>query len=114
MVNLLNFRAHAACEPPRPESRENINGAEAHQRYGAVAQNYVAEGSGSIVWEGPKALVFIGGGERDWNQVVCVRHPSRQVFLQMVSQPNYLAATVHRTAGLERTALLCCAAGTAA
>jgi uncharacterized protein (DUF1330 family) len=114
MVNLLKFRAHAAYEPSRPESRENINGSEAYQRYGAVAQQCVAEVGGSIVWAGPQALVFIGGGEQDWDQVVCVRYPSRQAFLQMVSQPRYLAATIHRTAGLERTALLCCAAGTAA
>jgi hypothetical protein len=31
----------------------------------------------------------------------------------MVSDPDYLAATYHRDAGLERTALLCCNAGSA-
>ena len=114
MVNLLKFRTHAQYEASRPEAREGISGAEAYQRYGAVAQKCVAEVGGSIVWAGPQALVFIGGAEQEWDQVVCVRYPSRPAFLKMISQPHYLAATHHRTAGLERTALLCCAAGTAA
>jgi uncharacterized protein (DUF1330 family) len=113
MVNLLKFRVRADYEPSRPEARENISGAEAYQRYGTVAQKCVAEVGGRIVWAGPQALVFIGGAEQEWDQVVCVRYPSRQAFLTMVSQPHYLAASHHRTAGLERTALVCCAAGTA-
>ena len=113
MVNLLKFRQKASYEVSRSEAREGLSGAEAYQRYGAVAQKCVAEVGGSIVWGGPQALVFIGGAEQEWDQVVCVRYPSRQAFLTMVSAPHYLAATYHRTAGLERTALLCCRAGTA-
>ena len=114
MVNLLKFRARAEYEASRPEAHESVSGAEAYQRYGVVAQKCVAEVGGSIVWAGPQALVFIGDDAQKWDQVVCVRYPSRQAFLKMVSQPHYLAASHHRTAGLERTALLCCAAGTAA
>jgi uncharacterized protein (DUF1330 family) len=114
MVNLLEFRERAEYEPSQPEVREGISGVEAYQRYGAVAQKCVAEVGGSIVWAGQQAIVFIGRGEQDWDQIVCVRYPSRQAFLWMVFQPHYLAASIHRTAGLERTALLCCAAGTAA
>ena len=113
MVNLLKFRIRAAYEPSQAEAKEGISGAEAYQRYGAVAQKCVAEVGGSIVWAGPQALDFIGGAEQGWDQVICVRYPSRQAFLKMVSAPHYLAGTYHRTAGLEQTALLCCQAGTA-
>ncbi len=113
MVNLLKFRKQADYEHARPEAAERISGAEAYLRYGTVAQKCVAEVGGSIVWAGPQALVLIGGDEQSWDQVVCVKYPSRQAFLKMVTQPHYLAATYHRTAGLERTALLCCSAGTA-
>lgn len=113
MVNLLKFRPRAQYEASQPEAKESLSGAEAYQRYGAVAQRCVGEVGGSIVWAGPQALVFIGGAEQDWDQVVCVRYPSREAFLKMVSQPQYLAASYHRTAGLERTALLCCGAGLA-
>lgn len=114
MVNLLKFRARAQYDAGRAEADLGISGAEAYQRYGAVAQKCITEVGGSIVWGGPQAFVFIGGSEQDWDQVVCVRYPSRQAFLKMVSQPHYLAASYHRTAGLERTALLCCGAGLAA
>ena len=91
MVNLLKYRDR-----------------EAYMRYGAVAAKCVAARGGSIVWMGKQALVFIGGSEQDWDEVVCVRYPSRQKFLDMIADPEYLAAIPHRDAGLERTALLCC------
>jgi uncharacterized protein (DUF1330 family) len=114
MVNLLKYRARAAYELDRAEAKEGLTGREAYQRYGMTAFKCVTERGGSIVWMGPQALVFIGGPEQNWDDIVCVRYPSRQNFLAMVSDPKYLAATYHRDAGLERTALLCCKAGSAA
>jgi uncharacterized protein (DUF1330 family) len=114
MVNLLKYRARAAYEPGRAEAKENLSGREAYQRYGAVAIEHVTGLGGGIVWGGPQKLVFIGGPEQEWDDIVCVRYPSREAFLKMIANPDYLAASYHRDAGLERTALLCCAAGTAA
>ncbi len=114
MVNLLKYREKADYAADRAEAKENLSGLEAYRRYGAVALKCVGEAGGGIVWGGQQALVFIGGGEQDWDEVICVRYPSRQAFLQMVARPDYLAATYHRDAGLARTALLCCKAGTAA
>ena len=114
MVNLLKYRAHAAYENDRAEAKENLSGREAYQRYGMTAFKHVSQRGGGIAWMGPQALVFIGGPEQEWDDVVCVRYPSRHKFLEMISDPDYLAATYHRDAGLERTALLCCKAGSAA
>src|ERR1700743_360823 len=114
MVNLLKYRAKARYEPDAKEARENLAGRDAYQRYALTALRCVAEAGGGIVWMGQQALVFIGGPEQEWDEVVCVRYSSRDKFLEMVARPDYLAATYHRDAGLERTALLCCAAGSAA
>ena len=114
MVNLLKYRDRAAYDDDRAEAKESLTGREAYQRYGMTALRCVGEAGGGIVWMGAQRLVFIGGPEQEWDDVVCVRYPSRQKFLEMVSRPDYLAATLHRDAGLERTALLCCAAGSAA
>src|SRR5579872_4914078 len=89
MVNLLKFRPRARYEAGARESKEDLSGAEAYLRYGAVAQKCVAEVGGSIVWAGLQSLVFIGGDDQTWDQVICVRYPSRQAFLKMVSQPQY-------------------------
>jgi uncharacterized protein (DUF1330 family) len=114
MVNLLKYRERAAYEAARAEAKEDLSGREAYQRYGAAAFQHVSARGGSIAWMGPQALVFIGGPEQEWDDIVCVKYPSRQKFLEMVSDPDYLAAAYHRDAGLERTALLCCKAGSAA
>ncbi|HWA92284.1 MAG TPA: DUF1330 domain-containing protein [Rhizomicrobium sp.] len=114
MVNLLKYRRRARYEPDAKEAFENLTGREAYQRYGLTALRCVTELGGGIVWLGLQALVFIGGAENEWDEVVCVRYPSRQTFLEMIARPDYLAAKYHRDAGLERTALLCCSAGSAA
>ncbi len=114
MVNLLKYRRTATYETGCAEAAENLSGREAYRRYGQTAVKCIGEAGGAIVWMGAQALVFIGGPEQDWDDVVCVRYPARRNFLEMVSRPDYLAATYHRDAGLERTALLCCSAGSAA
>jgi uncharacterized protein (DUF1330 family) len=114
MVNLLKYREKADYAADRAEAKENLSGLDAYRRYGAVALKCVGEAGGGIVWGGQQALVFIGGSEQEWDEVICVRYPSRQAFLGMVARPDYLAATYHRDAGLARTALLCCKAGMAA
>jgi uncharacterized protein (DUF1330 family) len=114
MVNLLRYRERAAYGAERPEAKENISGKTAYQRYGATALRCVIEAGGQITWGGQQALVVIGSGEDEWDEVICVRYPSRQAFLAMTDRPDYRAALYHRDAGLERTALLCCSAGTAA
>lgn len=114
MVNLLRFRANAAYEDGRPEAKEQLSGRAAYQRYGATALKCVLEAKGRIVWAGQQELVAIGGADDEWDEVICVYYPSIRAFLAMIERPDYLAALYHRDAGLERTALLCCSAGTAA
>jgi len=114
MVNLLTYREMAAYEEARAEAKEKLSGRAAYQRYGATALRCVLEAGGSIVWGGQQLMVAVGDKGDDWDEVVCVRYPSRAAFLAMIDRPDYRAALYHRDAGLERTALLCCAAGTAA
>jgi uncharacterized protein (DUF1330 family) len=114
MVNLLRYRDRAAYTVDRAESKENLSGKSAYQRYGATALRCVIEAGGQITWGGKQELVVIGGSEDEWDEVICVRYPSRNAFLEMTDRPDYRAALYHRDAGLERTALLCCSAGTAA
>jgi uncharacterized protein (DUF1330 family) len=115
MVNLLKYRKKAAYPPERGEAKENLSGRDAYQRYGMVAIQHVTQRGGSVVWGGPQKFVMIGDdAANDWDDVVCLRYPSSQAFLNMTQDPAYLAAHYHREAGLQRTALLCCGAGMAA
>lgn len=114
MVNLLRFRERAAYEAGTAEAGQNLSGRAAYQRYGAAALKCVLETGGQIAWGGQQEMVVIGNADNEWDEVVCVRYPSRAAFLEMIDRPDYRAALYHRDAGLERTALLCCSAGTAA
>jgi uncharacterized protein (DUF1330 family) len=114
MVNLLRYRDKAAYEAQRPEAKENLSGRAAYQRYGATALRCVLEAGGSLAWGGQQDMAVIGGKDDEWDEVVCVRYPSRRAFLDMIARADYRAALYHRDAGLERTVLLCCSAGTAA
>jgi uncharacterized protein (DUF1330 family) len=114
MVNLLRFRERAAYEPGTGEADQNLSGREAYQRYSETALICLLEAGGEITWAGLQELVVIGGAKDEWDEVICVRYPSRAAFLEMTNRPDYRAALYHRDAGLERTALLCCSAGTAA
>jgi uncharacterized protein (DUF1330 family) len=114
MVNLLKYRKKADYAPERAEAKEDLSGRDAYQRYGMVALQQVMKRGGSVVWGGSQKFVMIGDDANDWDEVVCVRYPSREAFLNMTQDPEYLAAHYHREAGLERTVLLCCGAGMAA
>lgn len=114
MVNLLKYRAQAAYGD-RAEAKDHLSGRDAYQRYGMVALQHVMKRGGSVVWGGPQKFVMVGeDAANDWDDVVCVRYPSRTAFLEMTQDPDYLAAHYHREAGLERTVLICCGAGMAA
>ena len=108
MVNLLKFRARAQYDADVPEAGENLTGREAYRRYGQIAFVQVSKVGGNVVWGGKQRFVAIGGDDQDWDEVVCVRYPSRAAFLTMAADPDYLKGIYHRDAGLERTVLLCC------
>ncbi len=114
MVNLLKFRKKAAYGPERPEAKENLSGADAYRRYATAALQYVSSMGGGVVWSGAQKTVVVGDdAQDDWDEVLCVRYPSREAFLKMAQDPAYLSAHYHREAALERAALLCCGAGMA-
>ncbi|HEY0107396.1 MAG TPA: DUF1330 domain-containing protein [Rhizomicrobium sp.] len=113
MVNLLKYRARADYPADKPEAGEMLSGREAYLRYGVEVSKILGKIGARIVWQGRQSLVMIGEGE-GWDDVVCVRYPSRQAFLGMARSAEYNAIHYHRDAGLADTVLLCCEAGTAA
>jgi uncharacterized protein (DUF1330 family) len=76
------------------------------------AFTFVIAVSGAVVWQGmPKALL-LGSPEERWDLALLVRYPSKEAFLALVSNPDYQAITVHRTAALEDSRLIATAPAT--
>jgi uncharacterized protein (DUF1330 family) len=104
MINLLRYRAQAAY--PDGFDAEPCSGREAYQRYGTVAAGRVASVGGRLLWMGRVRASVIAPDDETWDDAILVEYPSRRAFLEMVSQPEYLAAAVHRTAALADSRLI--------
>ena len=104
MINLLRYREQASY--PKDFDAEPCSGREAYRRYGTIAVRRIASVGGRLRWMGDvQATVIAPTGER-WDDAVLVEYPSRKAFVEMVSQPEYLAAAPHRTAALEDSRLI--------
>jgi len=104
MINLLRYRERAAY--PAGFDAEPCSGREAYRRYGQAAIGFISALGGQVVWEGSPKAVLIGPRDEQWHKALLVRYPSKQAFLAMVSNPDYQAITVHRTAALEDSRLI--------
>ena len=104
-VNLLAFRDQAVYPEGHELAGTGLSGVEAYGRYGAVALGHVTRRGGTMTLFTEVRLVLVG---RDvpWDQVAIVTYPSIDVFVDMIGDPDYQAALVHRDAGLAETVLL--------
>jgi uncharacterized protein (DUF1330 family) len=80
----------------------------AYARYGEVAQRVLERVGGRILWHAQVNGTVIGEGEERFDDVIAVWYPSAAAFLQLVADPEILAARGHRLDGLERAAILRC------
>lgn len=104
MLNMLRYRADA--EYPAGGGFEPCSGRKAYQRYSREAFRFVTGVGGNVVWRGSAQAALIAPPGERWDDVLLVRYPSKQAFLDMVANPGYQAVVVHRTAALEDSRLV--------
>lgn len=89
MLNLLKFKKEG--------------GREAYLRYIKESGPYV-KGVGAEVLYFGKANELLNGAET-WDVVMLVKYPSRNAFLEMANNPDYLKVHEYREEALERAVL---------
>ena len=95
MVNLLKF------------NQDEGGGRDSYARYGAEVQPHLDRVGGTLLFAGDAVQTVIGGADSSWWDVILlVRYPSRAKFLEMVTDPAYLAIATHRSAALETSGLV--------
>lgn len=104
MLNLLRFKERA------DGIDEGISGREAYARYGEEAAPFLAAVGGRLLSAVEAQQVVIGPDEDEWDVALLVEYPSREAFLQMAANPDYLAVHAHREAALADSRLIACAA----
>ncbi len=100
MVNLLRFRD--AAGPPD----EGVSGAEAYGRYAAAIPPFLERAGGRLLSAVACQEGVIGPDDAEWDVVALVEYPSREAFLGMVSDPQYLEIHQHRVAALADSRLI--------
>lgn len=104
-VNLLSYHSEARYPEGHDLARAGLSGAEAYGRYGAVALEHVARRGGTLTLYNDVLQVLIGQ-TAPWDQIAVMQYPETDAFVDMIRDPDYQAALVHRNAGLAETAIL--------
>ena len=106
MLNLLRFREHAVYPEDHLLARHALAGREAYRRYGEESGPVFARVGGSIVWSGAPELVLIGPKDEQWDTAFVALYPSAAAFLEMITDPTYRVAVVHRQAAVLTSRLI--------
>lgn len=109
MLNLVRLRDLAAYPDGHDLAGKGLTGADAYARYGAESGPVFARVGGRIVWRGEFQTTLIGPGNERWDHCFVARYPSAHAFLQMVTDPDYRQAVVHRQAAVLTSRLIRCA-----
>lgn len=109
MLNLVRFREQADYPDDHDLANAKLTGAEAYRRYGAETGPIIARLGASILWRGAFQTTLIGPSDETWDEVFIARYPTAHAFLEMVTDPAYRAAVVHRQAAVIDSRLIRCA-----
>ena len=108
MLNLIRYRDRATYPADHPSAAEGMTGAEAYRRYGAESGGVFARVGGTIIWSGAPEAMVIGPTDERWDAAFVAHYPSTAAFLEMLTDPAYRAAVVHRQAAVETSRLIRC------
>ena len=103
MVNLNTYRERAVypADYDGAQGPADCPGREAYYRYGAEAFQAIPAVGGEIIFSGETMVSNFAPQGQGYDDVVLVRYPGFQNFFAMMDRPAYVAAFVHRLAGLE-------------
>ncbi|WP_339489221.1 DUF1330 domain-containing protein [Pseudomonas sp. EL_65y_Pfl2_R95] len=104
MLNLLRFNPQA--DYPKGSEHAPCTGQQAYKIYSKTALQKVQGVGGSVELLANAHVALIAPSDEHWDQLLLVRYPSKQAFLSMISDPQYQAATQHRTAALADSRLI--------
>lgn len=106
MINLVRFRDHAAYPAGHALAGAGLTGAQAYDHYGADSGPIFRRVGGTIIWRGAPQLVLTGPADEAWDAAFIALYPSAHAFLEMVTDPDYRIAVVHRQAAVADSRLI--------
>ena len=111
MLNLVRFKDEATYPADHPLADRGLSGAEAYANYGRDSGPVFQRVGGSIVWRGSMEAMLIGPDGEKWDAMFVAEYPNSGAFMEMVTDPVYRLAVVHRQAAVETSRLIRTAPG---
>ncbi|WP_374393694.1 DUF1330 domain-containing protein [Sphingopyxis sp.] len=111
MLNLVRFKDEATYPADHPLAGKGLSGAEAYAHYGRDSGAVFQRVGGSIVWRGSMEAMLIGPEGEKWDAMFVAEYPNSGAFMEMVTDPVYRQAVVHRQAAVETSRLIRTAPG---
>jgi uncharacterized protein (DUF1330 family) len=100
MLNLLKYRDQAELG----HGVDGLTGREAYGKYGQAFAELAPRFGGEPIWMGRGKHTVIG--EEEWDIIILVRYPRRQLFVDMFNDPDYQAIAPMRAAALADSRLV--------
>lgn len=104
MINLLRYHARAVY--PAGTGKEQITGRQAYEHYSKLTLPHLMKVGGQLIWRADVRAGLIAPKDERWDEILLVRYPSRSAFERMITNPEYQAGVIHRTAALEDSRLI--------
>jgi uncharacterized protein (DUF1330 family) len=111
MLNLVRFKDKAAYPAGHALAGAGLSGAEAYANYGTDSGPVFQRVGGSIVWRGSMEAMLIGPEGEKWDAMFVAEYPNSGAFMEMVTDPVYRQAVIHRQAAVETSRLIRTAPG---
>lgn len=109
MLNLVRFKDRATYPADHPLAGAGLTGAQAYANYGKDSGAVFQRVGGGIVWRAAMEAMVIGPDGERWDAMFVASYPTSAAFMEMVTDPVYRQAVIHRQAAVETSRLIRCA-----
>jgi uncharacterized protein (DUF1330 family) len=98
MLNLLRFNDVARYPDGHSYAGRGLSGAEAYAEYGRTSAPIFTRVGGSVIWRGTMETMVTGPVDKNWELAFIAAYPHAGAFFEMIIDPDYKIAVVHRQA----------------
>jgi len=103
VFNLFLFHTTAQYKEGDPEfgtAKADVTGEQAYARYANIAGKMINDLGGRMVFSSPVNQIMIGPDNPKWNKAAIMYFPTRQAFMDMLTDPEFQKTSRHRKAAL--------------
>jgi uncharacterized protein (DUF1330 family) len=108
MLNMVRFRERGDYPADHADAGKGRSGAEAYAEYARLSHPVFTRVGGSVTWRGVMQAMLIGPAPNWWDTIFIAHYPKAAAFLEMVTDPAYKLAVVHRQAAVLTSRLIRC------